>query len=185
MDACGSVAILEAALAKALPPGCCVANVYLWRGQARVRLGIDDVAAMAALRDEILLESGFEEKLTKALPRWRRPATDEELSDLGYEKLVTSSGREFYVHENEAQFERPTVPVLASRRPATDEELPGLGYERLVTTSDREFYVLAEVHPRRSRCGTQTARSGACRIASRRWPGIRSWCGAASSFFRA
>ena len=50
----------EAALAKALPPGCCVANVYLWQGQARVRLGIDDVAAMAALRDEILLGSGFE-----------------------------------------------------------------------------------------------------------------------------
>ena len=97
MDACGSVAMLEAALAKALPPGCCVANVYLWQGQARVRLGIDDVAAMAALRDEILLGSGFEEKLNEALPRWRRPATDAELPGLGFEKLVTTSGREFYV----------------------------------------------------------------------------------------
>ncbi|KAH8087564.1 hypothetical protein JL720_6874 [Aureococcus anophagefferens] len=131
MDACGSVALLEAALAKALPPGCCVANVYLWRSRARVRLGIDDVAAMAALRDEILLGSGFEEKLNGALPRWRRPATDAELPGLGFEKLVTTSGREFYVHETEAQFERPTVPVPASRRLATDEELPGPGYEEL------------------------------------------------------
>lgn len=45
LDTCGSVVILEAALAKALPTGCCVANVYLWRGRARVRLGIDDVAS--------------------------------------------------------------------------------------------------------------------------------------------
>lgn len=28
-----------------LDTGCCVANVYLWRGRARVRLGIDDVAS--------------------------------------------------------------------------------------------------------------------------------------------
>ncbi|KAH8059625.1 hypothetical protein JL722_5254 [Aureococcus anophagefferens] len=79
LDAYGSVAMLEAALAKALPPGCCVANVYLWQDQARVRLGIDDVAAMAALRDEILLGSGFEEKLNEVLPKPQRPATDEEL----------------------------------------------------------------------------------------------------------
>ncbi|KAH8053567.1 hypothetical protein JL722_9411 [Aureococcus anophagefferens] len=48
LDTCGSVVILEAALAKALPTGCCVANVYLWRGRARVRLGIDDVASESA-----------------------------------------------------------------------------------------------------------------------------------------
>ncbi|KAH8055803.1 hypothetical protein JL722_8156 [Aureococcus anophagefferens] len=111
MDACGSVALLEAALAKTLPPGCCVANVYLWRGRARVRLGIDDVAAMATLRDEILLGSGFEEKLNGALPRWRRPATDEELPGLGYEARTSGDGRLFYFHvaTNEAQFERPLV----------------------------------------------------------------------------
>ncbi|KAH8098809.1 hypothetical protein JL720_1778 [Aureococcus anophagefferens] len=110
---------------------------------------------MAALRDEILLGSGFEEKLNGALPRWRRAATDEELPGLGFEKLVTTSGREFYVHENEAQFERPIVPVPASgrqrqrptvpvpaiRRLATDEELSGLGYMRFATSSGREFYV--------------------------------------------
>ncbi|KAH8048384.1 hypothetical protein JL721_11944 [Aureococcus anophagefferens] len=48
LDTCGSVVILEAALAKALPTGCCVANVYLWRGRAHVRLGIDDVASESA-----------------------------------------------------------------------------------------------------------------------------------------
>ncbi|KAH8087639.1 phage minor structural protein [Aureococcus anophagefferens] len=101
----------QAALAKTLPPGCCVANVYLWRGRARVRLGIDDVAAMATLRDEILLGSGFEEKLNGALPRWRHPATDEELPGLGYEARTSGDGRLFYFHvaTNEAQFERPLV----------------------------------------------------------------------------
>ena len=73
LDACGSIVTLEDALARALPPGCCVANVYLGKGgaQARVRLGIDDVAAMAALRDDILLGDAFENTLNEALPRWR------------------------------------------------------------------------------------------------------------------
>ncbi|KAH8046239.1 hypothetical protein JL721_12446 [Aureococcus anophagefferens] len=118
LDACGSVALLEAALAKALPPGCCVANVYLWQGQARVRLGIDDVAAMAALRDEILLGSGFEEKLNEALPKPQRPATDEELSGLGFEQLDAGGGRLLYVHvpTNEEQLERPMVDGFSQLR---------------------------------------------------------------------
>ncbi|KAK7240524.1 hypothetical protein SO694_00111045 [Aureococcus anophagefferens] len=118
LDACGSVALLEAALAKALPPGCCVANVYLWQGQARVRLGIDDVAATAALRDEILLGSGFEEKLNEALPKPQRPATDEELSGLGFEQLDAGGGRLLYVHvpTNEEQLERPMVDGFSQLR---------------------------------------------------------------------
>ncbi|KAH8048083.1 hypothetical protein JL722_12676 [Aureococcus anophagefferens] len=70
--------------------------------------------------------------------RWRRPATDDELVELGYAKLA---GREFFVNPNEAQLERPTVPVPASVRLATDDELQELGYETLATASGREIYV--------------------------------------------
>ncbi|KAH8052729.1 hypothetical protein JL722_9860 [Aureococcus anophagefferens] len=79
---------------------------------ARVMCG--DVAATAALRDAVVLEDGaFEQKLNAALPQWHRPATDDELVQLGYAKLA---GREFFVNPNEAQLERPTVPVPASAR---------------------------------------------------------------------
>ncbi len=51
----GSLAVFEAALARALPSGCVVANVYSGeRGEVRVRLGLDEVAAMAQLRDDVL-----------------------------------------------------------------------------------------------------------------------------------
>ena len=50
--------MFEAALARALPSGCVVANVYSGeRGEVRVRLGLDEVAAMARLRDDILSEA--------------------------------------------------------------------------------------------------------------------------------
>ncbi len=54
-EAFGSLAVFEAALARALPPGCVVANVYSGEeGEVRVRLGLDEVAAMAQLRDDVL-----------------------------------------------------------------------------------------------------------------------------------
>ena len=54
-DAFGSLAVFEAALARALPRGCDVANIYLGKeGDVRVRLGLDKVAAMAQLRDDVL-----------------------------------------------------------------------------------------------------------------------------------
>ena len=71
-EAFGSLAAFEAALARALPPGCVVANVYSGdQGDVRVRLGLDEVAAMAKLRDDIITGTRFED----ALPlRWERPA---------------------------------------------------------------------------------------------------------------
>ena len=60
----GSLVVFEAALARALPRGCVVANVYLGKeGDVRVRLGVDDVAAMARLRDDVIMGSAFEDAL--------------------------------------------------------------------------------------------------------------------------
>ena len=60
--------MFEAALARALPPGCVVANVYSGEeGDVRVRLGLDEVAAMAKLRDDIILGTAFEDALPVAL----------------------------------------------------------------------------------------------------------------------
>ena len=79
--------MFEAALARALPPGCVVANVYFGeQGDVRVRLGLDEVAAMAQLRDDVVLGSAFEEALRRVTPRWERPATDDELGGLGFER---------------------------------------------------------------------------------------------------
>ena len=141
-EMCGSVVVVQRAVERALPAGCVVAKIQQDErsGAIRVRLGFRDVAATAALRDAVVLEDGaFEQKLNAALPQWRRPATDDELVELGCERLA--SGREFFVNPNEAQLERPTVPVPASARPATNDELSGLGYETLAAASGREIYV--------------------------------------------
>ncbi|KAH8052730.1 hypothetical protein JL722_9861 [Aureococcus anophagefferens] len=154
---CGSVVVIQRAVERALPAGCVVAKIQQVErsGAIRVRLGFRDVAATAALRDAVVLEDGaFEQKLNAALPQWRRPATDDELVELGYAKLAgreffelgyetlaTASGREIYVRLNEADFRRPTVPVAASAHSATDEELAELGYEELTAASGRPLYV--------------------------------------------
>ena len=79
-DAFGSLAVFEAALARALPPGCVVANVYsVERGEVRVRLGLDEVAAMAQLRDDVLSVAELPEPtLTMPLPvlaNYLKPST--------------------------------------------------------------------------------------------------------------
>ena len=91
IDAFGSLAAFEAALARALPPGCVVANVYSGEeGDVRVRLGLDEVAAMAKLRDDIITGTRFED----ALPlRWERPAADDELRGLGFERCTSGDER--------------------------------------------------------------------------------------------
>mgnify|MGYP007101780720 CR=1 FL=1 len=62
-----------AALARALPRGCVVANVYSGdQGIVLVRLGLDEVAAMAQLRDDVILGSAFEEALRRVTPRIER-----------------------------------------------------------------------------------------------------------------
>ena len=77
-DVFGSLAVFEAALARALPPGCVVANVYSGEeGDARVRLGVDNVGAMAKLRDDVVLESRtFEDALNGSLPDGTKISVD-------------------------------------------------------------------------------------------------------------
>ena len=64
-DAFGSLAVFEAALVRALPRGCVIANLYSGDGEVRVRLGLDEVAAMAQLRDDVVLGSAFEDALRR------------------------------------------------------------------------------------------------------------------------
>ena len=64
IDAFGSIGELETALKRVLPQGLAIANVDIGEhGDVRVSLSVDDVAAVAKLRDAILLDSGFEEML--------------------------------------------------------------------------------------------------------------------------
>ena len=68
----GSIEVFEAALERALPPGCVVANVYSGdQGVVRVRLGLDEVAAVAKLRDDIIMDTSFEDALRRETPRCR------------------------------------------------------------------------------------------------------------------
>ena len=70
-DVFGSVELFEAALERALPPGCVVANVYVGAaGDVRVRLGLEQVAAVAKLRDDIIMDTSFEDALRRETPRW-------------------------------------------------------------------------------------------------------------------
>ena len=79
--------MFEAALARALPRGCVIANVYSGeQGDVRVRLGLDEVGAVAQLRDDVIMGSAFEEALRRVTPRWERPARDDELGGLGFER---------------------------------------------------------------------------------------------------
>ena len=117
-DVFGSLAMFEAALARALPRGCVVANLYLGKeGDVRVRLGVDDVAAMARLRDDVIMGSTFEDALRRTAPRWERPATDDELRDMGFEACAATGRQEFYLNRasNVARRTRPTVPEAEAR----------------------------------------------------------------------
>ena len=115
-DVFGSVELFEAALERALPPGCVVANVYVGAaGDVFVRLGLEQVAAVAKLRDDIIMDTSFEDALRRETPRWeedRRPATDEELRALGFEARTSGDGKAFYFNRDSkvARRTRPTVP---------------------------------------------------------------------------
>ena len=83
----------------------------------RVRLGVDDVAAMARLRDDVIMGSTFEDALRRSAPRWERPATDDELRDMGFEACAATGRQEFYLNRasNVARRTRPTVPEAEAR----------------------------------------------------------------------
>ena len=69
VSAFGSIGELETALARALPPGCAIANVDIGEhDDVLVSLSIDHVVAAAKLRDVILLDSRFEEMLNEQVP---------------------------------------------------------------------------------------------------------------------
>ena len=109
MDVCGNVNVLEDALARALPGGVDLAGVYLGTHDVSVRLGVDDVAAAARLRDLVITSSAVEDALNDALPTWKRPLADEELADHQYTVNEGVDGRPFYLKDREASRQRPTV----------------------------------------------------------------------------
>ena len=108
-----SVSVLGSALAKALPSGCELANIYK-TGDAvhsHVRLGVVNIAALATLRDAILFEDSFERAINLAVAHDLNvvvEATDQELEANGF-IAVDMGGREIYIHrESEQVFvERP------------------------------------------------------------------------------
>ena len=108
-----SVSVLASALAKALPSGCELANIYK-TGDAvhsHVRLGVVNIAALATLRDAILFEDSFERAINLAVAHDLNvtvEATDQELEANGF-IAVELGGREIYIHrESEQVFvERP------------------------------------------------------------------------------
>ena len=117
-DTFGSLAVFEAALDRALPRGCEVANVYSGdQGGVLVRLGVDDVGAMAQLRDDVIFGSAFEEALRRVTPRWERPATDDELREMGFEVGTSIDGRDLFISQDSkfARRARPTVPGVEAK----------------------------------------------------------------------
>jgi hypothetical protein len=138
-----SVSLFQDALERVLPRGCQVANVYNdgSSGEVRVRLGFDDITVVAALRDIILGGSILETALNKAVLQWRRPATDEELGQLGFVEVKTNDGsRSYYCRRTDAPWERPTIPVTATMRPATDDELK-VGFDEFAAVDGRKFHI--------------------------------------------
>ncbi|CAH0363824.1 unnamed protein product [Pelagomonas calceolata] len=118
-DAFGSLAVFEAALARALPPGCVVANVYSGeRGEVRVRLGLDEVAAMAQLRDDVVLESrAFEDALNESLPDGTKISVDRAAFLECYSRIMMRFGK-LTPHQREKLKELRAANVAVLLSPA-------------------------------------------------------------------
>ncbi|CAH0375628.1 unnamed protein product [Pelagomonas calceolata] len=108
-----------AALARALPPGCVVANVYSGeRGEVRVRLGLDEVAAMAQLRDDVVLESrAFEDALNESLPDGTKISVDRAAFLECYSRIMMRFGK-LTPHQREKLKELRAANVAVLLSPA-------------------------------------------------------------------
>ncbi len=114
-----------------------------------MRLGLDEVAAMAQLRDDVVLGSAFEDALRRVTPRWEQPARDDELRGLGFDRCTAGDGRSFFfkLKQDAKPWDRPTVVLPATRRPLMDAELRRFGLSCCETSDGRTFFYAAGAKP--------------------------------------